>query len=111
VTRMREALRRFGAEFREVYSEELYLGKRPVRLARLNGLLGFLDFAPTVVEEHRSVIEEKIFQRWAENGRRPAIHSEPQRSDRGGCRISGYNKQTKGIVRTILDQPLSGLMT
>jgi LPS sulfotransferase NodH len=58
---IRALMRELGIEFLEIYYEDLYKGEREVRVAWLRKLLEFLDFNPSVIEEHRARIEEKIF--------------------------------------------------
>jgi hypothetical protein len=50
----------YDLDFKEVYYEELYVGERADRLARLHELLEFLDL-DQAIKGHGSVIEENLF--------------------------------------------------
>jgi hypothetical protein len=58
---LRELLYRFNVPTREIYYEDLYLGDRAARLARLNDLFEFIGFTPETIAVHHTDIEEKIF--------------------------------------------------
>ena len=54
-------LAEFGAEYELLYYEDLYVGGRAARLARLAGLLAFLDLPADTIDRHRERIDDKIF--------------------------------------------------
>jgi SAM-dependent methyltransferase len=50
-----------GIVGQDIYYEDLFIGEREQRLARLQGLLRFLDFDPETIEQNHTSIEAKIF--------------------------------------------------
>ena len=59
---VRQCMRKLDLDVREIDYEDLYVGEREARTARLDALLAFLDFSPEVIERNRSKIERKIFK-------------------------------------------------
>lgn len=59
---LREFMRDRRIGFFEIGYEDIYVGEQTDRLQNLERLLGFVGFGPEMVERHRSLIEEKIFQ-------------------------------------------------
>lgn len=58
---VRRYMHEYGAESLAISYEDLYVGDRADRLRHLRRLLDFLGFAPDAIEQHRAVVDDKLF--------------------------------------------------